>query len=103
MAQIDFWIFVLFVSAFWLFVIIMLSTTGTPQNMGNGVYPDKEREYVTFHFKDERSTPLGGPDAASEFVNKQDFGLKSWACPRCSANWLINIACPVVLGFVALR
>jgi len=102
MAQLDFWFFVLFVTAFWLFVIIMLSTTGTPENMGNGVFPDEENVHVTFHFIDERSTPLGGADAGSKFVNKQDFGLES-ACPRRVANWWINIGCLVFLGFVALR
>jgi hypothetical protein len=101
MAQIDFWIFCLFVTAFWLFVIIMLSTTGTPANMGRGVYPATERQHVIFHLLDERSTPLGGEDAGKEFTNKQDFGLSP--ASMLSASPAVGFASLIFLSVFSLR
>ena len=101
MAQIDFWIFCLFVTAFWLFVIIVLSTTGTPANMGRGVFPATEREHVIFHLLDERSTPLGGEGADKEFANKQDFGLSPAA--MLSASPAVGLAALIFLSVFSLR
>ena len=67
--------------------------------MGRGVYPATEREHVAMHLFDERSTPLGGQNANTEFINKQSFGLSSAASSAwLSASPLLNLVSLLLLG-----